>query len=131
MPSVSRRNWASIVAPRYRAVEEERVQHFRQRLLAMQSELQALDESSTDAGATVVLDQSKVGRLSRMDAMQAQQMAQETARRRKIQLQRIDSALKRIESGDNGYCFICGEDIGEARLDFDPASTRCVGCMDE
>jgi DnaK suppressor protein len=66
-----------------------------------------------------------------MDAMQAQQMAQETARRRKVKLQKIDGALRRIDEGDYGYCFLCGEEIALARLDFDPTCTRCTGCMDK
>jgi len=89
-----------------------------------------LNSDSTEAAGTVELDQSKVGRLSRMDALQAQQMALETARRREIQLQKIDSALRRIGEGNYGNCFICGEEIGADRLNFDPASTRCIGCMD-
>ena len=63
---------------------------------------------------TVTLDQAKVGRLPRMDALQAQQMAQETARMRQVQLQRIDSALHRMDAGDYGYCFICGDEISSA-----------------
>jgi DnaK suppressor protein len=65
-----------------------------------------------------------------MDALQAQQMAQETARRRRVQLQKIDSALRRIAAGEYGHCLICGDEIDPARLDFDPACTRCTGCME-
>lgn len=90
-------------------------------------ELQAAGKSATD---TVELDQSMVGRLSRMDALQAQQMAQETARRRQCQLLRIESALRRVDSGDFGYCLTCGDEIVVGRLEFDPTSDRCVGCVD-
>lgn len=98
--------------------------------MALREELTQLNKSSKESTETVVLDQTKLGRLSRMDALQAQQMAQETTRRRQLQLQRIDSALQRLETGDYGYCFICGDEISAARLAFDPASTRCIGCMD-
>ena len=99
-------------------------------LLSLREEIGQLTAQSSDATSTVALDQSKVGRLSRMDAMQAQQMAQETARRRQLQLQKIDSALKRIALDDYGYCYKCGDEIEAARLKFDPAYTRCVQCTE-
>ncbi|MEW8194845.1 MAG: TraR/DksA C4-type zinc finger protein, partial [Candidatus Thiodiazotropha sp.] len=98
--------------------------------LQLQTELRAVDEMSRSAGETVALDQSRVGRLSRMDAMQAQQMAQETARRRQHQQAKIAGALRRIESGDYGYCFVCGEAIDARRLKADPTNTRCIGCAE-
>ena len=102
---------------------------YRQALVAQKNEIEHLTSDSAGDADTVVLDQSKVGRLSRMDALQAQQMARETVRRRQQQLLKIDAALRRMEEGDFGYCFLCGEEIGDARLGFDPASTRCIGCM--
>ena len=47
-------------------------------------ELQALQAQAEAGCDTVVLDQARVGRLSRMDAMQSQAMNQEAQRRRKI-----------------------------------------------
>ena len=111
-------------------MDAEQLQHYRAVLLARRGELEALEDENREAAGTVVLDQSRVGRLSRMDAMQAQQMARETARRRQLQLQQIAGALRRIDKGDYGECFICGDDIGAARLDIEPASTRCVNCLE-
>lgn len=112
-------------------MEQNQLDAFRQALLSRREEIEQLNADSSSASDTVVLDQSKVGRLSRMDAMQAQQMAQETVRRRELQLQKIDGALRRMDAGDYGYCFKCGDEIDAARLDFDPASTRCVDCMED
>jgi len=111
-------------------MEQDQLDAFRQTLITLRDEIEQLNITSREAAGTVALDQSKVGRLSRMDALQAQQMAQETARRRQIQLQKIDGALRRMDAGEYGYCLICDEEIALARLGFDPASTRCVGCMD-
>ena len=97
----------------------------------MRAELQALEETTRGSDETVELDQSRVGRLSRMDAMQAQQMALETGRRRKQQLKKIEGALRRIETGDYGYCFICGEEIDARRLAIDPTVSRCMDCVDK
>ena len=66
-----------------------------------------------------------------MDAMQAQQMAQETGRRRQQQVTKIDAALHRIESGDYGYCYVCGEEIDIRRLAVDPTITRCIKCVEK
>jgi len=97
-------------------------------LTERRAELEALIAGSKEARQAVELDQTKVGRLSRMDAIQGQAMALETDRRRQVELQRIDSALKRLEAGDYGVCVRCGEEIAPARLGFDPAATVCVDC---
>jgi RNA polymerase-binding transcription factor len=112
-------------------VNKEQLEVSRQALIELKTELEQLNADNKEAAGTVTLDQSKVGRLSRMDAMQAQQMAKETERRRQVQLQKIEGALRRLDEGDYGMCFICDEEIDQARLKFDPASTRCVNCMDK
>ena len=76
----------------------------------------------------VELDQSQVGRLSRMDAMQVQEMALEQERRREIAIQRINAALMRIAEGEYGFCLNCGEHISLKRLEFDPSTPLCVDC---
>jgi DnaK suppressor protein len=111
-------------------MEQDQIEALRHALLSLKREIEQLKSTSSEASGTVALDQSKVGRLSRMDALQAQQMAQETARRRQLHLQKIDGALRRMEADNYGYCFICGEEISAARLNFDPAGTRCIECVD-
>lgn len=96
----------------------------------MQSALEELESISKSSTATVILDQSSVGRLSRMDAMQGQQMALEAERRRKQQLLQIKAALVRISTDDFGYCASCGEEIGLGRLSISPMAIRCVKCSD-
>lgn len=103
-------------------------EQFRQKLLLLKQELQEREETSRDAAKPVELDQASVGRLSRMDAMQAQQMAQETERRRQHQLMKVEGALRRIESGEYGCCFVCGKEIDIRRLSLDPTNTRCMKC---
>ena len=91
--------------------------------------LDAEDAAGQDAQKTVELDQQSVGRLSRMDALQNQAMAQATARRRGAERQRIMAALARIETDEYGYCVTCGDEIAAARLDTDPALALCAPCM--
>ena len=111
-------------------MENSEQEQFRQQLLHLRAELEKIEQESKDSGDTVELDQTKVGRLSRMDAMQAQQMALESERRRKLQLQKIEASLKRIENDDYGYCFVCGEDIAMQRLKADPTHTKCINCAE-
>ncbi len=107
------------------------IEQFKQQLLRLRSDLQEIDEASKKANKPIELDQARVGRLSRMDAMQAQQMAKEVSRRRQHQLLKIEGALRRIESGEYGYCFVCGEDIGVRRLSIDPSNTHCIECAEK
>ena len=100
----------------------------RETLLAKRADLRRLDESSAADSATVELDQQKIGRLSRMDALQAQEMALAIKRRREIEFGRIDAALKRLDDDSYGDCLACGEEIGEKRLALDPATPTCIDC---
>ncbi|MFL0355007.1 TraR/DksA family transcriptional regulator [Erythrobacter sp. GH1-10] len=97
-------------------------------LLARQAELAEEDRISAEGRAPVTLQQDSVGRLSRMDAMQQQAMAQAQERRRAAERARIAAALDRIDEGEWGYCVKCGEEIAEKRLAHDPSVARCVGC---
>jgi len=107
---------------------DQDLQKIKQLLLSQQQELIEAKETSKHLTKPVNLDQSSVGRLSRMDAMQSQAMAQENKRRREIQLARISTALERIEEKEYGYCAVCAEEIDRRRLEVDPANPFCVGC---
>ena len=111
-------------------MSEEAIEQFRQQLLALRLDLQAQEEALKETNQPVELDQARVGRLSRMDAMQSHQMALESSRRRQQQLIRIEGAIQRINSGEFGCCFVCGEEIDIRRLNVDPTSTRCVTCVE-
>jgi DnaK suppressor protein len=97
-------------------------------LIAHRKELLRLVESSAEARRTVELDQSRVGRLSRMDALQSQAMSVETDRRRKVELRQIEAALGRIDDGDYGFCVGCGEAIAPKRLALNPTTPICIEC---
>tara|TARA_Y100000588_G_C13820114_1_gene739037 strand:+ start:102 stop:437 length:336 start_codon:yes stop_codon:yes gene_type:complete len=94
-------------------------------------ELKLLVDTTRDQSRPVELDQTKVGRLSRMDAMQHQAMAKETERRRKFDLKRIEAAITRLNNDDFGFCTGCDEPIPLKRLEFDPACLTCVSCANK
>lgn len=100
----------------------------------LQDEREALRhdaEVTASERATVELDQTSVGRLSRMDALQNQAMQVETERRREVELARINAALKRMDDGDYGFCVACDEKISAKRLNMDPATPVCISCANK
>ena len=101
---------------------------FRQLLLQQQQDLLSMQHTSAESAKPVELDQTRVGRLSRMDALQSQAMSIETEQRRKLQLQKIKAALKRLDDGEYGYCLDCDTAINENRLSIDPCATLCIDC---
>lgn len=100
----------------------------RKALDRLRSELLDLSELTAESRDPVTLDQQSVGRLSRMDAIQVQAMAQEAERRRARDLMRVEEALKRLDDGDYGYCADCDEEIAPKRLEVDPAASLCIKC---
>jgi len=107
---------------------EASIQSIKTALEHERAELLELSAGVADERRPVELDQQSVGRLSRMDALQVQAMAQATESRRQVRLRRIDAALVRLAEGEYGYCVVCGEDIPSARLAIDPTTPRCVEC---
>lgn len=97
-------------------------------LKAHKADVLAARESTAGDRATQELDQTKIGRLSRMDALQAQAMSKALDQRRGTEIIRIDAALERIDKDEYGYCLTCGEPIKLKRLELDPAVAQCAIC---
>lgn len=98
-------------------------------LMALKVELG--ERLSAAHGTEVVELTSAVGRVSRIDAIQQQAMAQEQLRRHEQRAKVVEGALKTVASGDYGYCKKCGEPIGFGRLKARPETPCCVECMAE
>ena len=77
----------------------------------------------------MTLDQQSVGRVSRIDAIQQQQMAIASQQQASTQLRKVEQALQRIDAGDYGACLECGEAIALARLEAQPEAELCIGCQ--
>jgi DnaK suppressor protein len=107
---------------------DRQIEELRTELLRLQRELSEQLDKTGDSSKPVELDQSKVGRLSRMDAMQQQSMAAEERRRRQIRRQQVAAALAAIEEGTYGDCRRCEEPIGYRRLAARPETPFCVPC---
>jgi len=100
-------------------------------LLVRLEALRAASETTADNRRPVELDQTSVGRLSRMDAMQGQALAQATDRRRHDEARRVEAAIKRIDAGEYGFCISCGEPIPAKRLAVDPIIATCIACASD
>lgn len=101
---------------------------YQKRLLTLKKELEGALATGAAAAETVELDQTRMGRLSRMDAMQQQEMSKASNQRRQLKLQQITAALNRIENNDYGYCHECEEDINPKRLEHSPTTKFCIEC---
>ena len=110
------------------SLSDAKISALKEKLLLEKQELLHDNELSAGDRQAVELDQTSVGRLSRMDALQAQAMALETGRRRETELNKIELALGRIEAGEYGFCGSCDEEIPLKRLEMDPATPICVNC---
>ncbi len=102
--------------------------HYQRQLQELLEALQSNEEINAAAADIVELDQTRLGRLSRMDAMQGQAISKDIQRRRKVDIVRIAAALERLENYEYGDCLRCDEPIAAERLEFDPATTLCVNC---
>ena len=87
-------------------------------------------KNSEENSAPVTLDQQSVGRVSRIDAIQQQQMAVANREQDTAILKQINASLSRVENDEYGYCQECGEPIGFARLQVQPYAANCVACQE-
>lgn len=71
---------------------------------------------------------ASIGRLSRLDSMQMQQMALGAQRRQQMLLVRLEEALNRLNQGNFGRCLQCDKDIAGERLRYQPDAVLCMAC---
>jgi DnaK suppressor protein len=93
--------------------------------------LQRLERSLKITGRAarpVKLDQTSVGRLSRIDALQNQQLTRGLEARENARHAQILEALRRIEDGSYGVCAGCERPIPYERLLVFPETVRCAEC---
>jgi len=109
-------------------MNERQKEYFRRKLLAWKDEI--IEESKS----TLELLQEDMGTLPDM----ADRASNETDRslelrardRQRKLVSKIDSALRRIDEGNYGYCEDTGEPIGLARLDARPVATLSLDAQE-
>lgn len=106
-------------------------------LAELHDELQKLKQqlseqlASDDSDKPVELDQQLVGRVSRIDAIQQQQMAKAHHQQMRVQLAGIEKALQAFSEDEYGYCQACDESINFLRLKARPDTSFCVKCQEK
>jgi len=109
---------------------DAQIETFRESLLALKGELETLLNSTADEVKPVQLDQP-IGRLSRIDAIQMQKMAQAHRRRNETRLAQVRAALMAMERDEYGLCKRCEEPVSRTRLDARPETPLCLACQEE
>ncbi|MDH3859909.1 MAG: TraR/DksA family transcriptional regulator [Gammaproteobacteria bacterium] len=117
------------MTPSISELAPDQLQILQQQLEQHKQELEGQLEQGSAAAKPVTLDQQAVGRVSRVDAIQQQQMAIASQQQATLLLQRIEIAQQRIESGEYGLCLKCAEPIAFARLQAQPTATLCIECQ--
>jgi DnaK suppressor protein len=110
-------------------LKPQQLEQLHNSLEVIKQELEAQLISNDIDTKPVTLDQQSVGRVSRIDAIQQQQMALANQRQSTLLLQRIELAIQRIDSAEYGCCLQCDEPIAFARLQAQPFASLCLDCQ--
>ena len=94
---------------------------------ALIAELEAAVAKSGDDTAAISPD-AAIGRLSRIDAMQQQEMAKAGVRRHRMRIVALKETLRLMDDGTYGICVRCKEDIEYSRLESAPEVKLCAKC---
>ncbi len=108
---------------------KDQLAELREELEAQLARLLRSIEASEAALEPVELDQSRVGRLSRMDELQNQSLTRNLHEREEIRLGLIRSALERMGEGTYGVCAACRSGIPYDRLLVFPEAPECGSCL--
>lgn len=84
--------------------------------------------TTEEALRPVKLDQTAVGRLSRIDSLQNQGLTRNLQEREEAKLGQVVSALRRMEEGTYGLCVQCSAEIPFERLLVFPEAPTCSRC---
>lgn len=106
---------------------EQELSAIRQKIDQRIEELENLLGDDSEETKPIEPDVS-IGRLSRLDSMQMQQMDLEQHRRQEAELQKLKEAQIRIEDGSYGQCVMCRQPIAPARLEAQPDAILCINC---
>ncbi|MDX1493624.1 MAG: hypothetical protein R3253_06180 [Longimicrobiales bacterium] len=114
---------------RVRHLDGAQLAELRAELEAQLRRLQKSMKITDEALRTVELDQTAVGRLSRMDSLQNQALSAGLREREAARLGQIVEALGRLKDGSYGLCGSCGEAIPFERLFVFPEAPECASCV--
>ncbi|PCH60571.1 MAG: molecular chaperone DnaK [SAR86 cluster bacterium] len=114
-----------------KSLSTQQIEHLRLLMLSIKDKLEEQLNANLQATAIVKLDQSSVGRVSRIDAIQQQHMAVSTRGKTKQRLGKILLTLQTVKQDDYGYCRRCDQVIAFERLCIQPESELCLQCQSQ
>src|SRR4029079_19509313 len=110
-------------------MDKKRIKYFHEKLADKRRSLAGVLSSTEDdapaAGQEVSQDPADIA----SNAYTKDLLFSQSTNERNI-LRLVEEALRRIESGDYGYCVACEEEIQEKRLDAVPWARHCIRCQD-
>lgn len=93
-------------------------------------QLAELQREHEQADTGPIAPDKAIGRLSRLDAMQIQEVSKEAQRRREQRIAELHDALYRMDMGRFGLCDNCREWIDYERLAAQPEVRVCGACLE-
>ncbi len=114
----------------YRPAEDEtfmndqQLEYFRRKLIVWKQEL--LDQSAETLGSLTESGRNVPDLADRASEETDRALELRTRDRQRKLISKIDAALRRIESGEYGYCEMTGEPISLKRLDARPIATMTL-----
>lgn len=110
-------------------VDEGEIEQLLDQLTDLRSELYDEVISLKHVSEPVELDQQAVGRVSRGDALQQQNMAKANLGQCQERIRQVEDALHKIDAEEYGICEECGEPISMQRLHAQPETPYCIKCQ--
>jgi DnaK suppressor protein len=110
-------------------LSSEQAEELRRSLLALREELQQLLSITRESTKPVNLDEP-IGRLTRMAAIQQQNMSAANRRAFDLRIRQVQQALALMDRDEYGLCRRCEDPIGFPRLKARPESPYCLNCQD-
>ena len=107
---------------------DKELNELKEKLFELEKSLPTDIQTAQESAKPVELDQTAFGRVSRVDAIQQQQMQKAAVERLQLRLKQVKTALGKIDSDLFGCCIKCEEPISFKRLQARPESVHCINC---
>jgi len=109
-------------------MEKNEREEIKNQIIKLIQELESEISELSENDKTVAPDNA-IGRLTRMEAMQAQNINNATLNNKRKRLIRLKDTLGKIDSPYFGECKGCGEEIEISRLRASPEANVCSECI--
>ena len=98
--------------------------------LKIKEQLEKIEREIAELEANIqpISPENSIGRVSRMDAIQNQSVAEAGLRSKKEKRKKLHLALEKVDQEGFGICQRCKQPIAAARLMYLPESSLCIRC---